>query len=220
MDEHALTCANCAVGNCGNLQKTFPAFCPTVKLSKEAVEKVKKRYLRSPADKKMSLTSAELESDFYCRITRAEEVIIFARRMGYKKVGVATCVGLLHECNQFARIAKAKGLDIYGVACKVGAIDKTEIGLPEERKLSPGNHESMCNPILQAELLNEQGTELNIVIGLCVGHDSLFIKHSKAPVTYLVVKDRVLCHNPAGALYGLDGYYKKLLSPDMPEPRA
>lgn len=30
-------------------------------------------------------------------------------------------------------------------------------------------------------------------------------KHSQAPVTTLVVKDRVLAHNPAGALYS--AYY-------------
>ena len=138
--------------------------------------------------------------------------------MGYKKVGFATCVGLLSECNLFAKVAKAKGIDIYGVACKVGAVDKTVIGLDEEQKLSPGQHESMCNPILQAELLNEEKTEFNIIIGLCVGHDSLFIRHSKAPVTYLIVKDRVLCHNPAAALYGAGGYYKRLMTPELPAP--
>ena len=36
----------------------------------------------------------------------------------------------------------------------------------------------------------EDDTELNIVIGLCVGHDSLFISHSKAPCTVLATKDR------------------------------
>ena len=34
----------------------------------------------------------------------------------------------------------------------------------------------MCNPILQAEKLNEQQTDVNIVMGLCVGHDSLFLQ--------------------------------------------
>ena len=35
-----------------------------------------------------------------------------------------------------------------------------------------------------------------MLVGLCVGHDSLFIKYSEAPVTTLVTKDRVLAHNP------------------------
>jgi uncharacterized metal-binding protein len=41
----------------------------------------------------------------------------------------------------------------------------------------------------------------NVLLGLCVGDDTLFIKHSKAPVTVLAVKDRVLAHNPLGVLY-------------------
>ena len=59
----------------------------------------------------------------------------------------------------------------------------------------------MCNPILQARLLNQAYTELNVVIGLCVGHDSLFYKYSNAYTTTLVTKDRVTGHNPAAALY-------------------
>jgi uncharacterized metal-binding protein len=70
----------------------------------------------------------------------------------------------------------------------------------------------MCNPILQAKTLNEEHTELNVVIGLCVGHDSLFYKYSEAPVTTLVVKDRVLGHNPVAALYQTKAYYSRLLS--------
>ncbi|MDR3230464.1 MAG: DUF1847 domain-containing protein [Synergistaceae bacterium] len=217
---HSLNCADCAVGNCGKLLKSFPDFCLTTKTPRETVENVVSRYIKSPKDRKIAIASATIECDYYGRATRVEEILLFIRAMGYKKVGVATCVGLLSECNRFAKIARAKGIDIYGVACKVGAVDKTVIGLTEDQKLSPGTHESMCNPILQAELLNEQKTELNIVIGLCVGHDSLFIKHSKAPVTYLVVKDRVLCHNPAAALYGADGYYRRLLTPDLPEPAS
>ena len=49
----------------------------------------------------------------------------------------------------------------------------------------------MRNPIAQAELLNEAGTELNIIVGLCVGHDALFIRHCKAHVTVLAAKDHV-----------------------------
>ncbi|MDR1740724.1 MAG: DUF1847 domain-containing protein [Synergistaceae bacterium] len=217
-----MSCATCSVGNCAALRGEFPEFCLTVNAPPGKVEEVIGRYLRSPKDKKMSLTAADIESRWYGRATRVEETLIFIKNMGYKKVGVATCFGLLRECNMFARVAKAKGVDVYGVACKVGAVDKTVIGLKEEQKIRPGTHESMCNPILQAELLNEAQTDLNVIIGLCVGHDSLFIKHSKAPVTYLIVKDRVLCHNPAAALYLSlpSGYYSRLLGPELPEPRA
>ena len=80
-----------------------------------------------------------------------------------------------------------------------------------EKKLKPDQYEAMCNPIMQAKLLNEQGTQFNIALGLCVGHDSLFYKYSDALVTTLVAKDRVLAHNPVGAIYCADGYFKNRL---------
>jgi len=49
---------------------------------------------------------------------------------------------------------------------------------------------------------------------LCVGHDSLFIKYSEAPITILAVKDRVLAHNPLGAIYQAESYYKNKLFPE------
>jgi len=69
----------------------------------------------------------------------------------------------------------------------------------------------MCNPVGQAMLLDDAGSQLNVVVGLCVGHDALFTKTSKAPVTTLVVKDRVLCHNPVAALYNHQAYYHNKL---------
>lgn len=70
--------------------------------------------------------------------------------------------------------------------------------------------ETMCNPLLQAELLNRAETEFNVLLGLCVGHDSLFLKAAKAPCTVLAVKDRVTGHNPLAAVYTLDSYYRAL----------
>jgi uncharacterized metal-binding protein len=176
------------------------------------------RYLNNEEDLRMALESAKLVSDYHGIATRVEEILIFSQRMGYKKIGVAACYSLLGECNQFARAAAAYGVPIVGISCKVGAIDKTAIGAPEEEKLTPNVHESMCNPIMQAEYLNGEGTDLNVVIGLCVGHDTLFIKYSKAPVTYLIVKDRVLCHNPAGALYTSSTFYSRLFKPEKLKP--
>ena len=69
----------------------------------------------------------------------------------------------------------------------------------------------MCNPILQAKQLNAEKTDLDVVIGLCVGHDSLFYKYSDAVVTTLLTKDRVLGHNPVAALYQTRSYYAGLL---------
>ncbi|MDR2515072.1 MAG: DUF1847 domain-containing protein [Christensenellaceae bacterium] len=213
------SCANCAIGGCAMGDSArYPGFCPTANSSQELVDGVTKRYTGSRKDHKMALVAASIESDYYGRATRVEESLLFVKKMGYKKIGVASCVGLLAECNTFAKIARAKGIEVYGVGCKVGSVDKTVIGIPDESKFAPGSHEAMCNPILQAELLNREGTDFNFIMGLCLGHDTLFIKHSKAPVSVLVVKDRVLCHNPAAALYTTGTYYRRLLGPDLPEP--
>jgi len=215
-----LSCADCGVVNCKDRSREFPRFCLTAGLGEERIAQVTERYQSNETDLKIAQTAAVIESEFYGRTTRVEETLLFIKRMGYKKVGVAACVGLLRECSTFAKIARAKGIEVYAAACKIGGVDKTEIGIPEVKKLKPGGYEAMCNPILQAEALNEAGTDFNVVIGLCVGHDTLFLKYSKAPVTYLIVKDRVLCHNPAGALYMTGSYYARLLGPDLPEPRG
>ena len=141
---------------------------------------------------------------------RVQETILFAKRMGYHKIGIATCVALLRESRILAKMLRANGFEVFGVGCKTGEIFKTELGIDQAHQ-GPGP--VACNPVLQAQLLNEAGTELNIVMGLCVGHDSLFYKHAKAVTTTLVVKDRVLVHNPVMALYTAEGYYANLMRP-------
>ncbi len=152
-----------------------------------------------------------MEGAYYGKLTRVEEIIVFAKKIGAKKIGIATCGALINESKIFAKILQAKGLESFGVSCKVGSTDKTEIGLSEAIKVEKGCHESLCNPVMQAKLLNKEKTDLNVIVGLCVGHDSIFIKYSEAPVTTLITKDKVLVHNPAAALYTSGHYYKRLL---------
>ena len=169
---------------------------------------------------KIFRAAAEIEGLYYGALTRVEEVALFAKKIGAKKVGLATCMGLRKETQTFAKILKAKGIEsVSAVVCKVGAVDKCEIGIPDNVKVRPGEHESTCNPIMQAKILNDEGTDLNVIVGLCCGHDTLFIKHSDAPVTYLLVKDRVLMHNPAAALYGSSMYYRRVMAPGFPPCR-
>jgi uncharacterized metal-binding protein len=146
------------------------------------------------------------------RWTRVEDTIAFAMLMGYRKIGLATCIGLLEETNRLALILKAQGLEPLSLCCKSGSMDKLQLGVREEDKVRPGTFEPACNPIAQARLFNEAKTDMNIIVGLCVGHDMLFQKYSSAPVTTLVVKDRVTGHNPVSVLYGQNFYYKRLQS--------
>lgn len=148
-----------------------------------------------------------VEYENYCKHTRVEEIMDFAKKINAKKIGIATCVGLLKESRILADILRRHGFEVYGVGCKAGTQKKTSVGIPE---CCEGVGVNMCNPILQAKLLNKAKTDLNVVVGLCVGHDSLFYKYSEALTTTAVTKDRVLGHNPVAALYTADSYYSKL----------
>lgn len=210
-EKRELSCIDCAVVHCNKMDKAFPDFCLTTKVvTEEMKEEVKALYQEEENQKSMQ-AAAGVEYDGYCSLTRVEEIMEYAKRMGAKKIGIATCVGLLSESRALAKIFRHHGFEVYGAGCKVGCIKKTEIGLPAEQEQLGVN---TCNPILQAKLLNEAGTDLNVVVGLCVGHDSLFYKYSNALVTTAVTKDRVTGHNPEAALYGCDFYFKKRLFPE------
>ncbi|MBN1125678.1 MAG: DUF1847 domain-containing protein [Sedimentisphaerales bacterium] len=141
--------------------------------------------------------ASSVEGQYYCRETRINETILFAEKLGCKKIGLAFCIGLSNEAKILEEIF-SKHFEVVSVCCKVGGIDKKKFIL---HQIAPQAKEIMCNPAGQATLLNEAGTELNIICGLCVGHDAIFAKVSDAPVTTLIVKDRVLAHNPAAAVY-------------------
>jgi len=141
---------------------------------------------------------------------RVEETIDFCKMSGYHKIGFAFCGALHKEAAVVAKILCSHGLELVSVMCKVGGFDKTALDLPEEEKLHPGRFEPMCNPIAQAAVLNEANTEFNIAMGLCVGHDALFLANSRALCTVLAVKDRLLGHNPLAAVYTNHTYYQYL----------
>ena len=201
-------CAECRVFVCrtGHLDAA-PDNCPM--RTTNAVDT--RAIYAAPATREIARVSAVVEATGYTRWNRLEETIEFANRLGYKKIGVAFCVGLREEAKILSRILVANGFEVVSVACKTGSIPKEEIGVAETQKVRPGTYEAMCNPIGQARVLNEANTDLNVIFGLCVGHDSLFIKHSEAMTTCLVAKDRALAHNPIGAIYCAWGYYRDRL---------
>lgn len=142
--------------------------------------------------------------------TRVVEICEFAQKMGYKKLGIAFCVGLAGEARIVETIFKTKGFEVASVCCKAGRTSKDLIGIEDRDKIYRGTDEAMCNPIFQADALTEAGVDLNVLLGLCVGHDALFFQHSRVPTTVLAVKDRVTGHNPLAAIYNADSYYQKI----------
>ncbi len=219
----AVQCTRCDVEQkiCRDEQGNGPGFCPTVNKTDVLVttgsvyEQSEVKHFARMA----SLQEAE------CYVGRGKtrpyvlhpvkprvlEVCEFAKKMGYRRLGVAFCSGLSREAEVLARILERQGFEIVSVVCKVGGVPKETIGISDDEKIDVGEFESMCNPIGQAMILNDEKTDFNVLVGLCVGHDSLFLKYAEAPCTVLVVKDRVTGHNPAAALYTASSYYQRLL---------
>jgi uncharacterized metal-binding protein len=207
-----LDCAACGLNSCytvGHANRAHDA-CPmttTAQVLGEASEK----YDRDDNIKSMAHAAALVEAQGYMKWTRVEDTIEFARLMGFTKLGIACCVGLKREGAILENILRKNGFEVSSAICKAGGEPKEKVGVSDQEKVHPGQFEAMCNPVAQAMLLDSAGSQLNILVGLCVGHDSLFTKTSKAPVTTLIAKDRVLCHNPIAAIYNHQSYYRKKL---------
>lgn len=202
-------CTECGLQACGDdPAHRFPADCAGAEAEARG-----DRDAYVGDDLLLARSAALVEAEGYCRLTRVQETMAFARRCGFERLGLAFCIGLLREAEVLDRILTANGFTVDSVLCKNGGLEKEIIGIADDEKVEPGTFEPMCNPIGQARALEAAGTQLNIVLGLCVGHDSLFFKHSHAPVTVLAAKDRVLGHNPLAAIYLADSYYHDKLWP-------
>lgn len=208
MADQQIVCSYCARKRCfrGDLSQA-PEFCPSV-VRAELIEEAKAS-LKDPENQQMAQDVARTWKD-YGKLTRVEETVLYAKLRGYRKLGLAFCVGLSQEAELFTNLLFNEGFEVVAVCCMCGALSSEDVALPEEEKILPGYRQPMCNPLGQAAVLDAEGCELNILLGLCVGDDTLFIKHSKAPVTVLAVKDRVLAHNPLGALYTSRNFYTRL----------
>jgi uncharacterized metal-binding protein len=219
-------CAKCTVKDriCQVEGGRGPKSCPTKNYGKtieRAIGEYEKSQVREFA-RMASIQEAECYSNRHIRPflrhpvkPRVQEICEFAEKMGYRKLGIAFCSGLHSEARVLADILEAQGFEVVSVTCHVGCTPKETIGIRQEEKIRIGQFETMCSPIAQASILNEEKTDLNILVGLCVGHDSLFFKYSEAFSTVLVVKDRVLGHNPVAALYTAGGYYSRMLRPGI-----
>jgi len=215
-------CAKCGIEDriCRSPEGKWPAFCPTLHC-REVVVKANEEYTK-PDILKFAHEASVQEAECYINRDvkpyirhptkpRVQEICEFAQKMSYKKLGVAFCSGLHREALSFTQILESQGFEVVSVACKAGGTPKEHIGIKDGEKIYIGEFESMCSPIAQAMIFNEEKTDFNILVGLCVGHDSLFLKYSKAYCTVLVAKDRVLSHNPCAALYTTGTYYARML---------
>ncbi len=128
--------------------------------------------------------STWLESD-YLKRTKLEEITIYAKRMGYKKIGIAFCIEYEREARLLYDIL-SRYFEVFSVCCKVCSLEKSSF---EVRSVEDSEFEASCNPIGQALLLNDDFTNLNIMLGLKTGYDILFVKYSDAPAIALPVEE-------------------------------
>ncbi len=228
-DKREPQCALCSVKEkaCRAEGGDGPEFCPTEN-ERAAIEEAVREY-EKPEIREFARMASIQEAECYANRDvkpyvlhpvkpRVQEICEFAHKMGYTKLGIAFCAGLHSEARALANILKAQGFTTASVVCKVGCTPKESLDLKEREKIRIGEFESMCSPIAQAALLNKEKTDFNILLGLCVGHDSLFFKYSEAYTTVLVAKDRLLGHNPAAALYTTGSYYARLMRPGIDAP--
>jgi len=208
MSQDQVVCSYCPKKKCffGDFTSA-PSDCPTLK-KVEMLDGAKQK-LNEPENQALAQDVARTWKD-YGKLTRVEETALYAKLRGYQKLGLAFCAGLAEEAEKFTNFLLNQGFGVVSACCMFGGLSSDDINLPDEDKIFPGTRQPMCNPIGQAAMLNDAGCDLNIILGLCVGDDVLFIKHSQAPVTVLAVKDRVLAHNPLGALYTSRHVYTRI----------
>ncbi|GAG14315.1 unnamed protein product, partial [marine sediment metagenome] len=195
----------------------LPNYCP-MQTSPEIIESSIKRYENTNV-KSIYVPSTITEGEAYQIVRgvnmavrpRIKELIEFSKLLGIKKIGIVFCLGLKDEASRLTGFLEKQNFEVASVLCKCGGVDKVMLGVNKQSKIRRNKErfEAACNPILQAELLNRAGTEINVIVGLCIGHDILFTLNSKAPVTTLVVKDRLLGHNPVIALYS--SYHRRVI---------
>jgi len=200
-----------------------PSFCP-MKSAPDLITAAVSEYDK-PEVKALARMASIQEFECYerteeglrTRIPRIEELIQFASKCDYRRLGLAFCLGLRREAQMLTDILENRGFEVFSVCCKAGATAKQRIGIrPDQHIGGPEMWESMCNPIVQAKVLNTAPVDLAIMLGLCIGHDTLFIQYCRVPMTVLAVKDRVTGHNPLAALYLSESPYYRRLSAKKP----
>lgn len=141
--------------------------------------------------------SSQIVMGNYGEKTRLKGTIDFCKKIGYKKTWISILSWFI---KRNVSIQSYNGFDVGLLICKIGSIDRHTIGI--------NNCDvAMCNSIVQAELFNQQKTNFNIVLGLCVDHNTLLFSYFDAPVIVFVVKNRVWAYNSLGTVYLVDSYY-------------
>jgi len=173
----------CAVDSSGkHLPGDAPSWCP-MRAKADIIKKAMAKY--TDEDRKIAHTAAIVESEAYMRepwglkpyATRVLEIINFAKKMGYKKIGIACCFGAGWDAGVLANIFINRGFTTLVRYCKVQKVQNSKfLDMKPEETLVPDGFQAMCNPIAQVDCLADSGCELIVSFGQCTGHDALAAK--------------------------------------------
>ena len=192
--EREFTCADCAMSACKKTDGSRPAFCPSTGFDLGDEQWLQDELADEETRRIFKASAVSAYEAYDLGLSRIEEIMLFAREMGAEKIGIAGCTSLAPVAHRAVEVFRENGFDVVAALCKVGALTNDDLGLDVPRRR--GRTTVVCNPIYQARLLNEAQTDLNVMIGLCAGHDGLFMRHSDALCTALVVKDFKHGHCP------------------------
>ncbi len=120
--------------------------------------------------------------------SRLQELINFAKNSNFKKIGIANCLSMQKYADRLLEILRENGFEVISINCKNSGLQNADLFGDEVKG-------SSCDPLSQATYLNENETDLNINVGLCLGHGIMFDKYSKAPSTTFIVKDFLTEHH-------------------------
>ncbi|MGD6729877.1 MAG: DUF1847 domain-containing protein [Pleomorphochaeta sp.] len=128
-------------------------------------------------------------------LNRLEQIKAFALEANYKGIGIAYCITFRREAYIIKEYLESD-FQIFTVDCKYGRLSKKEL-------FNENSSRVLCNPAGQAQYLNDKNTDLNISIGLCVGHDMIFNRVSNALVTCVYTKDFTNNNDMDQAIYDI-----------------
>jgi uncharacterized metal-binding protein len=153
-------------------------------------ENIITNYLK-PENQKIIQAAAKLVDNGKAgTLSRLDEIIEFIKTIGYKKIGLAYCYGMEKEAIKIKAYFKSKKINLTTISCTIGGIAQDEVNTQS------CIHNVSCNPLGQAEQLNNENIDFVIIMGICLGHDILLQKNLKMDFTTFVVKDRLNNNNP------------------------
>ena len=145
----------------------------------ETLEEAAKVY-DEPSMRSLARASAKVEAGGNLKWTRVEDTVEFAHEMGYKKLGIACCIGLKREAAVLESILKENGFSVVSAICKTGGVGKEKLGMEESEKIHPGSFEAMCNPVVRqccSTMLDLNSTLFSVSVLVMIPYSTSHQRH-------------------------------------------